>query len=320
MNGLIAHIDPSICSLNLGDYIISESVSSVLGDVFPYMQKAKIPSQDIWWSGSYRVLKNSSLSFVGGTNLLTSNMPFYRQWKMSPVDIFFKNEIVLLGAGWWQYQEGVNFYSRFMYRNILSKKYFHSVRDEYTLNKLKSIGVDNVINTSCPTMWSLTQEFCESIPRNKSKDVVVTLTDYRMDIQNDSKLLACLSKWYKKVFIWPQGHLDYKYINGILGGLGVDNVEVIRADLKCYDDLLENNPSIDYVGTRLHAGVRALQKGIRSIIIEVDNRASEKAKSFDIVTVSRNDFDRLEVLINEGFCTKIRIPLSEINRWKEQFE
>ena len=102
MKNLIAHIDPSICSLNIGDFIISDAVGGVFDEIFKYCQVAKIPSQDSWWRGSYRVLKNADISLVGGTNLLSSNMPFYRQWKISPLDIPFKNEIVLLGVGWWQ--------------------------------------------------------------------------------------------------------------------------------------------------------------------------------------------------------------------------
>ena len=66
---------------------------------------------------------------------------------------------------------------------ILDSTYLHSVRDSYTEKKLKQIGIDNVINTSCPTMWRLTEEFCSHIPCKKQDTVVTTITDYRKNIE-----------------------------------------------------------------------------------------------------------------------------------------
>ena len=66
----------------------------------------------------------------------------------------------------------------FLLKILLSKTYLHSVRDEYTKDMLERIGIKNVINTGCPTMWSLTEEHCKQIPIKKSNSVVFTITDY----------------------------------------------------------------------------------------------------------------------------------------------
>ena len=47
--------------------------------------------------------------------------------------------------------------------------------------------------------------------------------------------------------------------------------------------------NIDYVGTRLHAGIRALQHKKRTIIIGIDNRAIEKAKDFNLTVIDRKN-------------------------------
>ena len=43
------------------------------------------------------------------------------------------------------------------------KKYIHSVRDSFSEQMLNSMGITNVINTGCPTMWGITKELCQDI-------------------------------------------------------------------------------------------------------------------------------------------------------------
>jgi len=78
--------------------------------------------------------------------------------------------------------------------------------------------------------------------------------------------------------------------------------------------------SLDYVGTRLHAGIRALQKSRRTIIIGIDNRSLEKAKDFDITVVERKNLNGLKSRIKKPFTTRIKLPKKEIQRWKSQFQ
>lgn len=56
---------------------------------------------------------------------------------------------------------------------------------------------------------------------------------------------------------------------------------------------------MDFVGTRLHGGIRAMQHKQRAIIIEIDNRAKEISSRFE------ND---------------IQIPFDKVNQWKDQFK
>jgi polysaccharide pyruvyl transferase WcaK-like protein len=177
------------------------------------------------------------------------------------------------------------------------------------------MGFRNIINTACPTMWKLTKDHCKDIPKTKAKDVITTLTDYDKNPVADQHMLNILSKKYRKVFLWLQGVNDFNYAH--LLNLPT-NLELVNPNLEDYDTLLETQ-DIDYVGTRLHAGIRALQKKRRTIILAVDHRALEKKKDFNLTVLDRNDIHLLEGMIDDSFKTDIQLPLDNIQTWKNQF-
>jgi polysaccharide pyruvyl transferase WcaK-like protein len=175
-----------------------------------------------------------------------------------------------MGVGFDSNDTGWDRYSKRLIRYMLSRKGLHSVRDSFSEKKLKSMGIKNVLNTGCPTMWNLTPEHCAAIPKSKAKNVMCTLTDYCRDEQNDKAMLDILLANYETVYLWLQGSEDLAYIRQ----LGYeDKLVLVESTLKDYDAVLAQD-DLDYVGTRLHAGIRALSKGHRSLIISIDNRAA----------------------------------------------
>jgi polysaccharide pyruvyl transferase WcaK-like protein len=209
-------------------------------------------------------------------------------------------------------------YTKYLLKRILSNKILHSVRDSQAENMLKSIGIDNVLNTGCMTMWQLTKKHCQNIPKNKADCVVFTLTDYNKDIVKDQLLIDILNKNYNKVYFWPQGSGDLVYIKKMKNIL---KIEVLGGNLFSYDELLDNkNITLDFIGTRLHAGIRALQKSRRSIILGIDNRAEEKKKDFKLKVLSRNNINELENILINDFKTEINLNEENINKWKNQFQ
>lgn len=259
----------------------------------------------------------SKFTFLGGTNALSSNMNRYSQIGLKLKDLFFiRNKLVLLGVGWWQYQSSPNLYTRFFLKNLLSKTILHSVRDSYTEKMLKNIGINNVINTSCPTTWTLTPNHCSEIPSKKSENVVITLTDYNKNRAADETLLRIVVEAYKNVFLWVQGLGDLEYVRTF--GKIADKIKIIPPRLDKYDELLKNE-EIDYIGTRLHAGIRALQHKKRSLIIAIDNRATEMSKDINLNIIERKNIRQLESLIFSKIETKLDIPIENINKWKAQF-
>lgn len=309
--------DTSISSENVGDCIIMDAVNKEILELFNNSVILRTATHECISKTSYALNKVSNYSFVGGTNLLSSNMNVYNQWKINLIDAHYLKRIILIGVGWWQYQGRPNFYTKYIYNKVLSKDFLHSVRDSYTKRKLGEIGIENVINTGCITTWGLTKDHCLRIPSNKSKNVVFTLTDYNKNIEADKILINTLVNAYDKVYFWPQGIGDLDY----MCNFGVANkIEIIGGNLNSYDDLLDQNSlELDYVGTRLHAGIRALQKKRRSIIISIDNRAQEMSADLNFKVLMRNDISSLAKELSKSYNTEINLNVSAIKSWKAQF-
>jgi len=315
-NAGVTIFDTSIATRNLGDIIIMDSVSEVVSEIFPNTQFFNVPTHNYLTLDSWRCLRESSINFVGGTNLLSSNMPFYQQWKITPFDLWFTGSTVLMGVGWWQYQKAPNWYTRWLLNRVTDGDYFHSVRDNYTKNMLRKIGMHNVINTACPTMWSLTPEHCANISKVRAAAVIFTLTDYRKDPESDINMVKLLRELYAKVYFWPQGSGDISYLENI----GVSEMIDVQlpARLDRYNEVLEQQ-EVDYVGTRLHAGIRAMQKMRRTIILAVDNRAAEKGKDIGLRIAQRDDVDSIAEQIKSEWSTELNLNFEGIDNWKKQF-
>jgi len=311
----ISVFDTTISDFNLGNEIIMDSVYKHLREIFPHDFFFKLPVMEITNYTKF-YLNQSDLIFFGGTNSLSSRMEWYKQWGLNLRNFRSMRGTIMMGIGWWQYQKsGISWYTQFLLKNVLSKKYLLSVRDSYTKEKLNSIGFDNVINTGCPTLWDLTPEHCSKIKKNKSDKVILTLTDYAQKPKRDRQIVDQAVKNYQKIYLWLQGAGDFEYAKKILGQT---KVELIDPNLAAYDKILDD-PNIDYLGTRLHAGIRALQRGRRAIIIGIDNRAKEMHEDFNIPVLAAEDLDKLDQLINSNFETIIKLPSENISKWKQQF-
>jgi polysaccharide pyruvyl transferase WcaK-like protein len=307
--------DTSVASTNLGDEIIMDSVRREVHGIFPKANLTSTPTHEIIGSHTYRLNKKASVSLVGGTNLLSSNMNSYNQWKINALDAFRLSKVILLGVGWWQYQEPPNLYTRLLLKKVLHSVLLHSVRDGYAQQRLANAGIKNVVNTGCPTMWQLSESHCSKIPSTIAKEVIFTLTDYNKNPEADKIMLQWLRQKYAKLHFWPQGMDDLDY----LGELGASNVEILEPNLESLDRLLGSEMSLDYIGTRLHAGIRALQHGRRSIIVAIDNRATEIGRETLLRNIERKNIQYLGSLIDQELPTVIRLNENEIETWRNQF-
>lgn len=318
-DGTVVRFDTSLGTDNLGDYIIMHYCNKILDEMFPDHKSVHIGTHLMPTGEQEQTVKQTKYKFVCGTNLLTSHIEHHWRWIL-PDGIRRKlnyRNVILLGVGWGEYQDECSDYSRMIYRAMLNPNVLHSVRDQYTLEKLRQAGFKNVINTGCLTTWALTPEFCQDIPRVKAKDVVTTITDYRRDPERDNEILAILSRNYGHVYLWLQGRHDEEYLQT----LNVPaNLTTIPASLEAYEAVLQKG-GVDYVGTRLHAGIHALNHKIRSIILAVDNRATEMGRDVNLPVIQRDDIgNKLEKMINEDFATEIRIKQENIDKFKAQFE
>lgn len=300
-------------SKNLGDLIIMENCENNLADVLDISNAVRIsthvePQDADICRGKYKILC--------GTNILSCRMMNYGLWKL-PKDVEKFGKVTLMGVGFDSYNMKSDLYTRLLLRLLLSKDTIHSVRDSFSEKALRSMGIKNVFNTGCPTMWKLSKEHCAEIPKDKGKNVVCTLTDYCRDEENDRAMLEILLESYEKVYLWLQGSEDYEYVQK----LGFEKrVELVESTLEAYDEVLKKD-DLDYVGTRLHAGIRALCKKHRSLIVAIDNRAECIHADTGLPIVKREEIKPLlKKKIFAPIETDIVLPRENISRWLGQFK
>lgn len=313
----VVEFRPSISSENIGDHIIQHYITNVMNDLFGEHLTVTMPTRSYLTVRNLKHVNTADYSFVCGTNLLASNMDKRHQWDLRKGDIFRLHDVILLGVGWWQYQENPNLYTKLLLKNVLNDKVLHSVRDGYTEKMLKAAGIENVINTGCPTMWGLTADRVDQIPMNKGKSVITTLTNYMQNDEQDHFIIDMLLANYKTVYVWLQAIEDYEQLRR----MGYeDKVRIIPPTLDAYNSILEEK-DVDYIGTRLHGGIHALNKGKRSLIIAVDNRAVEISRDTGLPVIQRENVKQeLEHMICDSWRTEIVLPFDNIEKWKKQFK
>lgn len=324
----IVLFDTSAASMNHGDEIIMDSFLQNTRELLEGNFVAKFPTHTPCFSfyqqtkrnPRFRFVREADHKFICGTNILNNKMeipwPF---WNVNLFNCRCYRGAVLVGVGVTGVPAGkerFRLYSRLLFSRILSRQYRHSVRDERTKVLVESIcGPGSAINTGCPTLWGLTPDHCRQIPREKAPNAVFTLTDYARDREADQGLIDTLLRNYETVWFWPQGAEDLTYLQSLQNA---DRVKPISPDVESFRQLL-NREQVDYVGTRLHAGIFAMQQKVRALILVVDNRAADMAQTYHINTVRRDD-PGLEAKLQSAFSTEIRLDLDSIARWKSQFQ
>jgi polysaccharide pyruvyl transferase WcaK-like protein len=149
----------------------------------------------------------------------------------------------------------------------------------------------------------------------KPESVVFTITDYYKNPKYDRELIQIILQEYNCVYFFPQGIGDIAYIKTILDEITLEKIEILERSLTAFDDLLKSTV-IDYVGTRLHGGIRALQNSRRAFIIAVDNRALEISKDTQLPVTHRNNLSTLSENINKNFEFTLKINRINIEKFK----
>lgn len=323
---MITVFDPSLAnndgepSKNLGDEIIWLSVCKVLKELFPSSGFQRISTHEIPPNSLLKKAGQTNGIFVGGSNLLSSYVRGYNQWKLMPPGwkgVFFpkiKNAI-LLGVGWWQYQEPPSLSTKFYYNRVLNHKVMHSVRDSFTLQQMQSLGFKNVVNTGCPTTWELNG--ISGARKNPGiNNCIFTLTDYNKKPELDIQLLEIISKNFSELAFFSQGSRDLEYLKHLPSFEKVSDKLKILTTVEAFQEALSK--PICYIGTRLHGGIFALQKKKDALIIGIDNRAKEMKKDINLPVVDRADKEGISSWIKGNYKEDlIKINLNSINTWKQ---
>lgn len=309
---------------NLGDFIIMDSIMKEMNFLFEgnFLTHFSTHTPIARFYHNFRrnmqsrACDSADKKFICGANTFKNSLlRICPDWNINHFNCKYYKNSIAIGVGMDMNSKKMDSYTKMIYKNILSKEFVHSVRDERTKKMLEDLGF-KAINTGCPTLWSLDDDFCKKIPTEKAENVIFTLTFYDKDQVNDQKLIDILKNNYNKLFFWVQGSEDYEYFKTFQN---IEDIEIISPNLESYKRILQKD-NIEYVGTRLHAGIFAMKNMRRAIILNIDNRARDMSETYNLNTIDRDKIYMLEEKINSKFETKVNIDKSRIREWKNQFK
>jgi len=314
--------DTSIGSMNKGDEIIMMACEKELKNLLDNSYVARFPTHTPSFTFLQQIanprasfVRSADYKFICGTNLLyTSMIRRLTLWNINFFNSFPLRNSILMGVGSWGKHKKIGFMTRFLYKKVLSSQYVHSTRDERTRKLLEGIGI-NAINTGCPTLWGLNEDFCKQIPTQKSENVIITLNGTHPSVVYDQHFINIINKIYNKKYIWIQSPVDLDYLNKFDS---ISEFEIINPSVSQFSDFL-NHSSVDYVGTRLHAGIFAMQHKKRSVIIAIDSRAREITKTNNLNCIEYSQLGQLEEYLCRNIFTNIYLNEEAIRTWNSQF-
>ena len=317
--------DTAIGTSNLGDEIIlhclEDQLSFFLDNCFIMRFGTHVKNlpkaRYLFGSQKLQFAYEADFKLIMGTNLLSRDIKQTQgQWPIGKLDCWLYDNCIMAGVGTTLSEGTITNYSKKVYQQILRQDFYHSVRDEESKRLLEEIGF-KAVNTGCPTLWKMTPDFCKQIPVHKSNRVIFSLSGYKVqqNRERDLDLIRILRENYDELIFWAQTSRDEPYLDTFEN---VSDIPRIHS-LKKYEDILSAG-NIDYVGTRLHGGVYAMQHKVRSIIISIDHRARGFHETNNLCICERDDIpEKLADMINGEIITDIHLRQEDIDFWKAQF-
>lgn len=309
-------------STNLGDLIIRDACDRLFQELFPDKTPARASTHALPRPDQMTAAAAADLVVVAGTNLLVSDLLEYNQWKLvaDPLDYVDPSRLnaVLCGVGWWQYQPAPTLLTKNYYARLLHQECSQSVRDAYSASQLAACGVSHILNTSCPTLWNLHGR--QTARPSGNRRCLFCLTDYAPAPDIDDRLVRQLAALYPDGLVFfPQGDHDLSYAASLPAFVDLaSHITTLPHRHESFLELLRQEKDLDYVGTRLHAGVWCLEHQLPSLILAVDNRAAEIGRDTGLPVIARGDEDLLAKWHAGQSQGVIQLPLDAISTWKER--
>ncbi len=316
---MIVLCDPGIGSRNVGDEVISQASRRQLHDQFPSEHLVRVSSHGSIGVKEASLIRRAHVTFVGGSNLLDASMrlrSWRNQWGVGAQtpSLTGRSAYVLMGVGLKTSERATaSPTAKVLLRRLLRHDVVHAVRDDRSVSLLKQIGL-KATNAGCPTLWGA-NEFPapNSTPAARC---VTTLTCYAKRPSADRAMLDLLRQRYERVSLWPQSEEDVTYLRELDPN---GRVDVVAPTLTALRDALLTDGA-DYVGTRLHGGIRAIQLGARCTIVAVDHRALDLADTCHLPVVRRDDTTvDIERSIDRASGPQAAPPLTRVDEFFAQF-
>ena len=272
----IAYLSTAIGDSNIGDQILFRESKRLLNTKYKEDQTLTFSLKD------FLINKNVPIAdmyiIVGAAKVKTNN----QDWKDVPNAY---GKLVLYGVG----SDGGNKFDQAQeewFKKHLNFNIKQEVRDDETAELLKSIGIKNVENISCPSITGFSSSLLKSW---NGKDIILASSTPLEGIDFIKKQFKELSASYN-VTLFAQSDEDYEVMKQVSNNL-------IKPNIVEYEEFLNKNRSSLFIGSRFHGAVDALIHKSAAIIISngYKNRAILKYKSL-IVEDFKSDISYLDII------------------------
>jgi hypothetical protein len=283
-------IAPWIATANIGDLVIRDAILARLAASQIFISEA-VPTHEQLPRAAAARLGAARTIIVGGSNLLSTRGRRDTQWPLPRYAVDrLRGKLVLCGVGWRVASMDPKDVGTSLWPQLLDPSALHSVRDGRAAAAMQHLGLRYTL-TGCPSLLYVPA----ALGPYDTSTAVVTVTDYNPDLPRDIGLLHWAESRFPRVFLQPQNQRDADYA---VESLGLDRSSVLPRDLDMFTSFLRRHRPV-YVGTRLHGGIRAMQIGLPTVILGIDNRAVDLGSEFGLNIAA--DVNQLDSAVDRAF-------------------
>ena len=286
--------------VNIGDGFIMDSSIKLIQKKpkFIFSSRVSLTDEDI------EKINTTKSLIVMGANTLKDNYEITPNFNLEVLNKI-KVPIILMGIGHCGIESvtsnGLDADSSILVKEINNRFPFISVRCNYSYNYLKrsNINEQNILNTSCPVIYSV-DEINKQFSKGNQK-VVVTITD-RIHIDKQIGLFHFVKENFKDSNLIASFHQNHNNneLDIYLKNLGF---EIFKSEQ--YEDFIELYKDTDlHIGNRVHAHLKCLSLGVRSFLTPFDLRQLYFSKSLDFPLINKLPDDILETYNFDNFKFK----------------
>ena len=286
--------------VNIGDGFIMDSTIKLIQKKpkFIFSSRVSLTDEDI------EKINTTKSLIVMGANTLKDNYEITPNFNLEVLNKI-KIPIILMGIGHYGVESvtsnGLDADSFNLVKEINNRFPYISTRCNFSYDYLKrsNINEQNILNTSCPVIYSV-DEINKQFSKGNQK-VVVTITD-RIHIDKQIGLFHFVKENFKDSNLIASFHQNYNNneLDIYLKNLGF---EIFKSEQ--YEDFIELYKDTDlHIGNRVHAHLKCLSLGVRSFLTPFDLRQLYFSKSLDFPLINKLPDDILETYNFDNFKFK----------------
>lgn len=286
--------------VNIGDGFIMDSSIKLIEKKpeFVFSSRVSLTDEDI------EKINTTKSLIVMGANTLKDNYEITPNFNLRILNKI-KTPIILMGIGHYGVEsvtsDGLDADSSSLVKEINNRFPYISARCNFSYDYLKRSGIDdqNILNTSCPVIYSV-DEVNKQFSKSNQK-IVVTITD-RIHIDKQIGLFHFVKDNFKSSNLIASFHQNYNNnkLDEYLKKLGF---EIFKSEQ--YEDFIELYKDTDlHIGNRVHAHLKCLSLGVRSFLTPFDLRQLYFSESLDFPLINKLPDNILETYNFDNFKFK----------------